>query len=471
MTYSSNLDNRIIKFLIDENLSVDEGAEISAKIVESGAEKVFIDLKKCFYLQSKALANLVAFKKAAVNAGAEISLVNVAEEVFQVLEMTNLLPHFIIDEDFSSFTADELLELFFDAEKADKASEYMSLNYSDEFKEKLYAAIDFDDPLLQEYAVNTIGRAHDFDAIEKIQTCLVDHTPGVSRAAILALGWLGDIDSKETIYGYLNSEFKEVAEAAAASIALLSDESDTSRIKELTASDSPETRSAAIKALSLINDQESFEIIKSLIDGEENENVKVQMVKGLSGFNRPGVAEILLGLFDDKFLKVREAAASGIVRIKAKDKANDILARVDDDDAWVGYFATKALSAIGDDTCASGLIDKYEQVEDNVKLAIIEALGHIGQENTDMLIGLLEDSNEDIRKEALSSLYIKDKDAAVEQAVALFENDSSWLVRFKALEIIGSEKPEGYKELFKSRMEKETNKYIKDKIYSILDVL
>jgi len=54
----------------------------------------------------------------------------------------------------------------------------------------------------------------------------------------------------------------------------------------------------------------------------------------------------------------------------------------------------------------------------------------------------MDDENEDIRKEALNTLFNMNKKVAVEAAYGALK-DQSWIVRFKAVEILEKLKPEG----------------------------
>ncbi len=119
---------------------------------------------------------------------------------------------------------------------------------------------------------------------------------------------------------------------------------------------------------------------------------------------KKGVSDILVKALGSGSIKTREAAAGGLAKIKAKDKIDEILARVTDSDSWVGYFAVKACGDICSVDEASQLQASYGQVDENVKLAIIEALGKIDDDFSEFYMTILDDENEDIRKEVLGAL-------------------------------------------------------------------
>ncbi len=460
----------VLKIMVDQDTPGKDLEEASRKLLdEKGVACVSLDLKNCYYIQSKALAALIAFKKNAAKIRAEFVVSNVCDNVYQVFEMANLTSYFTIREDFSSYPAEELMEKFFQADYADRVSDFIAEHYSDEYRQQLQGLMEMNEPELKYYAILTMGKAHDYASEDRIKQELDSDLPMVVKASVLVLGWFGDTSSKDKIYSILEGGLEELAEAAAASIALLSDDSDAQRLGKLLSDKSAVIRTAAVQALTLINDDNSFNLLKSALDSEQDENVKASLIRALSSFNRPGVSDILITGLDNSSIKVREASASGLAKIKAKDKLADILRRVTDNDAWVGYFAVKACGDICAASDAKKLMDSYDKVDENVKLAIVEALGKIPSDFSDFYMKILNDNNEDIRKEVLAALFNDNKDAARDAALTLFTDDSSWIVRYKALEIVSIIRPEGYKTLLQQRLTAEDNKYVKEKIQSILE--
>lgn len=472
MSVSITRNGNVLKIVADQDAPGKDFEEAAKKILdEKGVELVSLDLKNCYYIQSKAIAALIAFKKNSAKVGADFVVSNVCENIYQVFEMANLTSYFTINEDFSSFTADELIEKFFQPDYADRVSDYIAENYTAEMREKLMELMDTGDPEIRYYAILTIGKAHDYASEERIKKELDSEYPMAVKAAVLVLGWFGDTDSKAKIYEVLESGLDDLAEAAAASIALLSDETDAAKLGMLLKNHSKTIRTAAIHSLTLINDDKSFELLKGSLDTEHDDEVKASVIRAISSFNRAGVSDILIKGLDNASIKVREASASGLAKIKAKDKLADILKRVTDNDAWVGYFAVKACGEICSVNEASQLMDSYDEVDENVKLAIIEALGKIPADFSDFYMKVLDDSNEDIRKEVLGALFNDNKEYAKSAALTLLENDPSWLVRYKSLEILDALRPEGLNQILSKQMAADNNKYVKEKIQAILETL
>ncbi len=475
MSYSIVTKNDVIKIIL-ENEPKNFNPEILKKECEKNKEikKIYLDLKNCDFIQSKSIASLLSMKKFAEQAKCNFFLTNVSAGIYDVLELMNLESEFKIERDFETYSIDELINFFHDAELADSVSEYLATHYyENEIDEKLVKLLDSDDYIIKEYAILTIGRAHDRDVLDKIRSVFDEGFINTTKACILVLGWFGDDEYKDKIYSYLDNEDEELAMTSAASIALLSDETDSKRLEKMLETDNENTRSVIYQALRLINDDYSLKVLMEKLDTEPSEVLRADIVKYISFYNKPEIPDLLINKLDDESIRVRESAASSLIRIKATDKIDMILSKVDDKDSWVGYFATKALGELTkDEKVAKLLLEKYNKVSDNVKLAIIEALGKMNFDCSEFLYQLLDSDNEDIRKEVLSAIYSLNKNMALEVAKEILSGkEDSWIVRYKAVEILGNLKNKEIKSFFEEIMANESNKYVKEKIIEVLDVL
>ena len=309
-----------------------------------------------------------------------------------------------------------------------------------------------------------MGRAQDYQNLEIYRKALNANEASVKSAAILVLGWIGDTQSKEQLYSYLASKEIGISEAAAASIALLSDDTDSEKLAKYLHDSDIRIRLVAIYALSLINDEKAFEYLSNAMNEEKDEAVRIQLTKKIALFKDERVGRILLGLLDDNSIQLREAAASGLSRRGSGEFTSILVEKIGDNDNWVGFFAAKSWAGIEDENIIKKIESYYDKVEQNVKLAIIEVLGKCKGVDPSFLLSKLDDTNEDIRKEALNSLSLMHGPVALTAAIKLFNKDESWLVRYKAVNIILEQKPVGYDNLLRARLKDETNKYILEHI-------
>lgn len=459
------INNGVLKARIGSDNTLEEIEAVKNVLAEnSGVSVIGLDLYKCSYLQSKALAALLDLKKAAMAKKVSIELLNAGEDILSILQMTNLQKLFLFRDDYSAFSVRDLCESFLDAEKAEEVSDYLAANYDENIQKTLVEIIKDGDPILVEYAILTMGRAQDFANVEIFRNALDAKEASVKVAAILVLGWIGDTSSKERLYSYITSGEINVPEAAAASIALLADDTDSEKMAKYLLESDPNIRLAAIYALSLINDNKAYKSLSNLLETEKDEKVRVALVRKIALFNNSEASNVLLNLLDDGSIAVKEAAASGISRRGAGEFAKQLLEKVLDTDSWVGFFAAKSLAGVSDVSVVRKLEEYYGKVEQNVKLAVIEALGKCEATDTKFLIDNLDDDNEDIRKEILNALKTLNDSEALKAALRLYNRDESWLVRYQAVSIILSLKPEGYEALLRERIKHEDNKYIIENI-------
>ncbi|MGA1861754.1 HEAT repeat domain-containing protein [Deferribacter thermophilus] len=472
MLYDLKITGDEVKIYLSSEINVTIFKEIIEKLKNHENIKVVkLDLSRVEYIQSKVLAGFIQLNKYCVENGIEFFIVNANETILQLFELTNLSSVFKVDVDFSSYNPEELISFFEDVELADKLSDYISENYNDEFKTLMKKLIKSDDPILKEYAILTVGKAGDLDFLDEVRSALNDDVGNVIKAAITVLGWFQDFESKEKIYEFLESEFIDVAESAAATIALLSDENDADRLKELLNSQDERLRKIAIQALTLINDDKSYEILKEELEKENNDYLLAYILKMLSFFRKEEVSDIIFKYLSHPSNIVRETAASSLVRINAVDKVDDILKLVNDSDSMVAYFAVKAIGELcKSENCVETLISVYHTVPENVKLAIVEALGKIGIDVSDFLYQCLSEKNEDLRKEALNSLFLLQADNLRDIAEECLK-DKSWLVRYKAVEVLSQIRDNDIETVLRLHLENEDNKFVKEKIYQVLGEL
>ena len=469
MNVTFNTDgNSVVITIAQEATRSDFDAVFKSLDALKSVEEIRIDLKNLFNMKSVVIAQVLAIKKTAGSKNARTVLLNVSENVYQVLEMSGLLHLFIIRQDFGRYGIEELIDMFHKSEYADTVSDYISANYCDSYRDALMPNAESEDSQIREYCILTMGKAQDTDATEVIRKGMDSIYPNVVRAAILALGWLGDNGSKERFYSFISSHDVEVAEAAGASISLVSDDNDPERLRKLSESENPNIRMIVAGTLSLINGDDAYNLITEMLDSEKDESVRKVLVRRLAFFNKPDATMRLIAMLDDHSMAVQESAAAGLERTGLRGHEDAVLKKVAGEDIWVSYFAVRALGQNCNAESAKYLKEIYGKVEENVKLAIVEALGNTAIDMDVFFTERLLDSNEDIRKGALSALYKSHKEIAVLEAIKLLRNDPSWLVRYKAIEIIGKEKPEGYEKVLTGIKEKDDNRYIQEKIASVL---
>jgi HEAT repeat protein/anti-anti-sigma regulatory factor len=442
--------------------------EVFSVLAKTRFERFKVDLKNLNYIRSDIIAQLLALRRAADSCKAALKLVNLSDNVLSAFEIANLTKHFTIEQDFGSYSVSELIDMFHNSEQAEFVSIYIGLNFNDEYREALLAALKSEDPILTEQAVLSLGRAGDEDSIEIIRSALSSDYPNVVQAAALVLGWLGDTKSKEKLYEFILSPEEIISEACGASIALLSDDSDPARLKALLNGSAPQLRKVIANTLGLINGDAAYNVLKDMYLSEKNEDVRSVLIRKISYFNREDATNTLIEALDDASRKVQETAAAGLERTGLRGGEERVMKKITGEDNWVSYFAVRALRKNCSERVSSYLTERYPSLAGKVRLAVVEALGVCGLSSNGFFVERLGEENEDIRREALTGLYNNNRELALEKAVSLVKTDPSWLVRFRAIEIIASEAKPDYKKLLTEVKNQDTSRYILDKIDAVL---
>jgi len=342
-----NSAERSIKVVLSNHIEDDDFRNIISQIEGDDSIKTLkLDFRNVLYMYSKNIAGLISLKKFCNEKHIDMILTNLSESVLQLLEIADLVNLFKIEEDYSSYAADELVKFFLDPEKADFMTEYLARHYTDDVKNSIYAAIKSDDPILKEYAIITAGKAQDHTLIKEIRDCLQDDTAAVVRAAALVLGWFNDVQSKDLLMDLLESEYIDIVEAAAISVALMATEKDSLTFGKLLQSDDDKKRRIAVNALGLINDDLSYNLLMERYKVEKNVSVKALILRTLS-FLKGGLGRLFVNELTNDSIEIQEAATSALVRLKATDKIESLLEKFDEKNNWVSYFAVKALGELG----------------------------------------------------------------------------------------------------------------------------
>ena len=478
MNTNKNSKDGHLKIILQRNINDEDLKNLLAHIKNKGNIKSLkLDLRNVMYMYSKNLADLISLKKYCTEKKIDLILANVSDGVLQLLEIADLMSLFKIEEDYSSYSPDELISLFLDPERADFMTDYLSHHYTDEVKDRIHSAINSDDPILKEYAIITAGKAQDHSALKGIRNALKDDVVPVVRAAVLVVGWLNDMESKDFLYELLESEYVDIVEAAAISISLMSSEKDAFIIGKLLESSDERKRRIAVNALGLINDDASYNLLINRYKIEENLYIKALIIRTLSFFKKDDLVDFFVNELENNSIEVQEAATSALVRLKATNKVENLVKKLDAEKSWESFFSVKAL---GELACSREIINQlkifYNQAQLHVKIAIVEAIGKIStklsdSDKSDILSFMkeaLKEKNDDIRKSALDALKNITKEECISEAIKLLSSDESWIVRLKSIEILCELKPHGYKKILEEHLRNEKNRYVIEKIQDSL---
>ncbi|MDY6821256.1 MAG: HEAT repeat domain-containing protein [Deferribacterota bacterium] len=514
------VNDNVLKIVLTSKVDVDDLEKIANSIKEGylydskgsyvdfkNINCIKLDLKNVGYLYSKHLSWLINIKKICSINKIKLTLINVSDELMQLFTIADLTTYFTFEEDYTSYNTRELVNFFYDPEKANLMVDYLSKNYTEDVKEEIHRLVKCDDPILKEYAILTAGKAYDYGLVDEIRKALEDEAIPVVTTSALVVGWLNDIKSKDILYKLIESDVYDIVEAAVTSIALMPEKGDAERISFLFKNEDHRIRAVVAYALGLINDDESYLILLQQYRNEKNPFVRSNILKALTFFKKDELKDVFVEALNDKTVEVQEVAASALMRVKAYDKIDILLEKLKkSENTWAKYYIVKTLAELAFDgrvlvedhdyynksiECLNSLIDIFNDQPLHVKLVFVQTFAKAIQyldnaknmllekdkEKIDtlkyniynFLKELIKDENEDIRKEALEVFFSISSQEAEKEAVGLLENDPSWIVRLKAAQILGSIPQNPYKDMLKMHMKKEKNKYVIGEIREILN--
>jgi|GEM_PF-5131649 len=213
----------------------------------------------------------------------------------------------------------------------------------------------------------------------------------------------------------------EARKMAIVSLSRVGDEKQIPDITKVFEDEDPTLRTVAIEAMDRIGKEKSVPYVIDLYRKEKDQNVKVSCLYTLINFPTEAAVDLILQALKDKDPKVRENAATVLLRVKDNPEVtaavNDALL---DKSKEVRVAAARTLFEIGDRTSIPNMAkamreapDDYKGV-DNLKEIIVELFGHLkAPEGIPYLAEAMMDSQNSIvsAQAAFSLGLIKDPQA------------------------------------------------------------
>ena len=166
-------------------------------------------------------------------------------------------------------------------------------------------------------------------------------------------------------------------------------------------------------AWALGNADESSKSVAALIDvvkQEKDPKVRSTAVWGIgnsggSRDNGQASTDALAAVLNDSSVKVREMAAWGIGNIEPRKAPKELLAALSDKEASVRRSAAWAIAQIEDvDAIAAVESALGKETDKDAEMALVRALGAMGEKSVDAIKRLLDSKDPDIRAMAIRSL-------------------------------------------------------------------
>lgn len=285
--------------------------------------------------------------------------------------------------------------------------------------EALVAVLDTEDDAVRQAAAMALGRIGSASAVPALARRL-DEAPEVAIAVAGALGSIGDRAAFEPLLALLDRPEAAVRQAAVSALSSIGHPDMPARIGQLLAHHSPRVRESAARVAGYFGYPHCLDRMLALARAPE-ELVRRAVVEHLAYFDDARAIRVAIAALRDESPGVRAAAARGLSQGPA-DALPALRAACEDPDAWVRYFAARALGRHG----APGALPVLTSLaltdpRPPVRIAAIDALGETGDaRSASALRSLARDAEPAIAAAALRALGMGPAEAALApEALAL----------------------------------------------------
>ncbi len=274
----------------------------------------------------------------------------------------------------------------------------------------LLHAFESPDPETRAAALPVVSSARSATAVRRL---LTDEEAEVRARACDALARIGDTASVPALFRALEDASPRVAHAAAAAIHSLGTEQTASLAIAAARSAKPNLRRQALRVIAYLGCEGAFDVVREAI-GDADIRTSELAVGALAALSDPHVDAVLVDLSRDPRATIR-AASMRAAGHRGTDAAMSMLGRgVDDDDAWVRYYACQGFGRLGRLDATSKLMARLADASAQVRVAAIEALARLDTpEAWQQLMSLARSRDPDEQRAALVGIGQHTQPAAI----------------------------------------------------------
>ncbi|HEY0170064.1 MAG TPA: HEAT repeat domain-containing protein [Pyrinomonadaceae bacterium] len=246
---------------------------------------------------------------------------------------------------------------------------------------------------IRKSAVVALGRIGDAGATTALVEVL-DEDPELVIPAADALAKIGDPRAFDALLALVGDPNSAVRQAAVGALNSLGSPEMPGRVLPLLEDEDPNVRESAVKIAGYFGYAECADLLlERCSDGDER--VRRAAVEHLPFLEDERATPALVRALRRETPKVRAAAAGAMAQAEGAEVSTSLVEALADEDPWVRYFAARSLgrrkAVEGTDALARlARDDKSNQV----RIAAVEALGHVGGQSAARVVAPLVKSGE-----------------------------------------------------------------------------
>lgn len=274
----------------------------------------------------------------------------------------------------------------------------------------LIRAFSSSDPETRAAALPVVSTLRAAPAVRKL---LADEEPEVRARACDALARIGDTASVKPLFDALGDPSPRVAHAAAAAIQSLGSAETPALAIAAVRDDRPAIRRQALRIIAYQGHDGAYDVVRAAIDDPEP-RVAELAVSALASLSDARVDDVLAQVARSPS-EILRAAVMRAAGHRTGDRMYALLEQgVDDDVAWVRYYACQGLGRIGRISAASKLMGRLADATPHVRVAAIEALARLDTpQSWQLLMSLARSRDPDEQRAALVGIGHHTSPAAI----------------------------------------------------------
>jgi HEAT repeat protein len=270
--------------------------------------------------------------------------------------------------------------------------------------ELLVEQLDAEDLDTRQAALTALGRIGDPRAVPALISSLGDDTELATLAAG-ALGAIGDRRAFEALLGLAGHQSAPLRQAAVGALNSLGHPDLAARALAMCSDPDPHVRESAVRIAGYFGYPSCADALLERC-ADSDERVQRAAIEHLPYLDDPRVPATLGAMLRSPGVAARSSAARALGQLDHEQSGLLLLTALDDEDPWVRRFAARSLGQQRYAPAFERLADLVQaDPAEHVRLAAIEALGHLGgPRGAAVLAPLTALANADVVREALSAL-------------------------------------------------------------------